>query len=304
MFKNFSTEALGFSAPQNEQIEMALTHGFRAVDVDIVDIAQQVQIRGSEKARRLLESARRCQPSFRVSTFRLPVNWEDDKRYQEEIKLLPPLAKLAADLGCVGATGRISPASNVRPMPENFEIHRQRLGEIGRILHDCGLRLGLEFQAPAALRQGKKYEFIHDWDGLLSLIDGLPGVALVIDNWQMYTCGASLDKVRNIDVRRVVNVRISDAPPDVAAANLAPEHRLLPATTGVVDSLALLTMLRDAGYQGPVTPAMHASHNRGRRRDAVARQAGELMDKLWRGLGFPSTRPAPAEVVGASRIEA
>ena len=52
---------------------------------------------------------------------------------------------------------------------ENFNLHRERLGEAARILKKYGISLGLEFLGPPKLREGKKYEFIHTLDQMLDL---------------------------------------------------------------------------------------------------------------------------------------
>ena len=57
MYKNLCSEALGVSGRQSELIELALTYGFKGIDLDLVSFAKQVELRGLEHAGRFLESA-------------------------------------------------------------------------------------------------------------------------------------------------------------------------------------------------------------------------------------------------------
>ena len=58
MFKNLNPSALGVSGHQSEILELALTYGFRGIDLNIVEFATRVKLRGMPYARRLIDSAR------------------------------------------------------------------------------------------------------------------------------------------------------------------------------------------------------------------------------------------------------
>ena len=68
MFKNLNLEVLGVSGRTSEIIELALSFGFKGVDLDLVNFQQQVQVNGLARARRLLDSAK-----LKIGTFRLPL---------------------------------------------------------------------------------------------------------------------------------------------------------------------------------------------------------------------------------------
>lgn len=106
MFRNLSTEGLGVSGHQSEFIELALSFGFKGIDLDLVDFQQQVQVNGLARARRLLDSAK-----LKIGTFRLPLVWDDtDEIYQQGLQPLAESLKLAADLGATRAvTGLCRP---------------------------------------------------------------------------------------------------------------------------------------------------------------------------------------------------
>ena len=83
MFKNLSPADLGVSGRESEIIELALSHGFKGLDLGLVEFAEQVATQGFAKASRLIESARLKQGSFP-----LPVRWQDSSTFPP-IKLTP-----------------------------------------------------------------------------------------------------------------------------------------------------------------------------------------------------------------------
>jgi sugar phosphate isomerase/epimerase len=276
---------LGFWAPQNEQIELALSFGFKSINIDIVDFAEQVQSRGPEKARRLIDSAK-----IKIGAFALPVDLEaDDATYRQKIQPLANWATLASEIGCSRALVSVAPASDQRPMHENFELHRARLSEIATALAAQKIKLGVGFSGLAHLRQGKAHEFVKDFDTLVKLVNtvGSDNVGVVVDTWQMHVAGAGVDAARSLPVDRIIYVKIADAPADVPRDQLKEEQRLLPGTGGAIDLVGLVAHLSAAKYAGPVTPMLYFGQFHGRRRDQAIRQIAQAMDEVWRGAGLP-----------------
>jgi sugar phosphate isomerase/epimerase len=295
MFKNLSTEALGLGGTQNETIELALSHGFRGIDLDIVDFHRQVQLRGLPHARRLIDSAK-----LKIGSFRLPVDLEtDDAEYRPAAEKVSELAGLAAELGCTRAVVTLAPASDVRPYHQNFEFQRKRLGELCAALEPHGIRLGVELLASAELREGKNFQFIYQLDALLMLL-GLTGarnIGIVLDPWRILVAGGSLDDIRKLSIDQVVTVQLADMPAEVDPATLSPSARLLPGETGAIDSAALLVWLAEQGYDGPVSPWPHRSQFSGQRRDEIGRRAGQALDQVWKSAGLSPT----GKLVAASK---
>jgi sugar phosphate isomerase/epimerase len=284
MYKNLSAEALGVSGRQGEIIELALSHGFRGIDLDLLDFAQQVERSGAAHARRLIESAK-----LRLGGFRLPVAWEvDDAGFRTELEKLGKLAATAATAGCQRTWITLAPASDERPFHENFEFHRRRLGALGEALAPHGIRLGLDFVAPAQARQDHAFEFLHTLDALSMLVDLVPAanVGLVVNAWQIYASGGDLAKLRKLGKDRIVYVLLADAPSNVAPAELTDEARLLPGESGTPDSAALLALLAELGYDGPVSAWPHRSALGGKGREATVKLAAEALDRLWKAAGL------------------
>jgi sugar phosphate isomerase/epimerase len=294
MFKNLSTDGIGVSGRQSEIIELALSFGFKGVDLDLLDFLEQVKVHGLPHARRLLDSAR-----LKIGTFRLPLTWDDsDEAYQAGLRVLPDLLELAAGIGAKRAVTMIAPANDVRPYHENFEFHRRRLTEIGERLAADGMRLGIEFTASANARKNRAFQFIHSFDAVVMLVNMVraPNVGAVIDPWQILAAGSRLDEIRKLSADRIVAVSLSDAPADVDPTAMGEGDRLLPGETGKIDSAAILTMLAEIGFDGPVSPRAHRNRLAGLRRDQIVKLAGERVDQAWKAANLsPAGKLLPAK---------
>src|SRR5690606_37672824 len=147
---------------------------------------------------------------------------------------------------------------DLRPYHENFEFHRRRLAELGDAIAEHGTRLGIEFRATAELRRDRAFQFIHTFDALATLIGMIrkPNVGAVIDLFEIYAGGGSLEDIRKLEGDKIISVIVSDVPADKPVAELTEDDRLLPGESGVIDLNATLAMLAELGYDGPITPAI------------------------------------------------
>lgn len=296
MYKTLSADALGLSGRQSEIIELALSHGFKGIDLDLADFAHQVERSGAAHARRLIESAK-----LKLGAFRLPIAWDgDDAQFRPELEKLAKLAEMAAAAGCQRAITTISPANDQRPFHDNFQFHCRRLGELGEALRPHGIRLGIDFVATAAARQNHAFEFLHTFDAVLMLLDLVPSVnvGLVANGWQIYASGGEIAKLRKLGNKRIIDVLLADAPADVAPTDLTDEARLLTGETGVPDAAALLTLLAEIGYDGPVSACPHRAALAGKNRDACVKAAAEALDGVWKAAGLSPTGKQTAEARG------
>lgn len=294
MFRNLSTDSLGVSGRESEIIELALSFGFKGIDLDLVDFQQQVQVNGLARARRLLDSAK-----LKIGTFRLPLVWDDtDEVYQQGLHSLGESLKLAADLGATRAVTSLAPANDARPYHENFEFHRRRLTELGEVLARHNMRLGIELTAPMAARRDRAYQFIYTLDALAMLVSMVrsANVGIVLDPWQIRAGGGSIDDAQKIGGSRIIAVYLSDAPADVPPTELVDEQRLMPGENGTIDTPAVLTKLAEWGYDGPLTPRAHRSRTVGMRREQAVKLAGQRLDEAWKSAGLNAAgRLAPAK---------
>ena len=269
MFKNFNPSFLGLSGHQSEVIELALTYGFAGMDLNIADFAARVRLKGLPYARRLIDSAR-----IRIGTFQLPIDFDtDEETFHKDLKKLQEYADAAVAIGCNRCVTTLSPAGDSRPYHENFEFHRRRFQEIAAVLKAVDVNLALGFQAAEYLRRNQAFQFIHDIDALtllLNMIDS-PNVGLLLDVWEVFACGGSLESIRKIPRQQIVAVQIAELPAQTPLAELDEKSRLLPDNqSGRIGVPSILSYLAEIGYDGPVTvkpcravfPSRAPRHNR------------------------------------------
>ncbi len=285
MFKNLNASALGITGHQSEIIELALTYGFRGMDVDIEEIATRARHRGIPYARRLIDSAK-----LRIGTFRLPLEWDtDDELFKPELEKLPEYARLAAEIGCTRCVATTAPAGDKRPYHENFEFHRRRFTDICRALEPAGVRLGIGFRASMELRQSQAFQFIHDLDAmalLVKMVDA-PNVGLLLDVWDVHVGGGSVQNVREMSAEQIVAVQLADVPPDgPPVGELTEASRKLPAKEGGIGLPEYLGALAEVGYDGPVTLKPARTALSGTRRDRIVREAGDALDRVWKAAAL------------------
>jgi sugar phosphate isomerase/epimerase len=298
MFKNLDPSALGVTGHQSEILELALTYGFRGIDLNMVEFAGRVKLHGMAYGRRLIDSAR-----IRIGTYPLPIDWDvDDESFKRELEKLAESSRMAADLGCTRCVCTIAPAGDKRPYHENFEFHKRRFAEICRVMEPAGVRLGVGFRAVEGLRKGQAFQFIHDLDALLLLLNmvGAPNAGLLVDVWDLVLASGSVEAVRSLTAKQVVAVQLADLPAEVPAAEVpaaevTEAQRLVPSVGGKVDCVSVLTALAEAGYDGPITIKADRSAFENTRRDRIVRQAGEALDKLWKAARLtPDGKLLPA----------
>jgi sugar phosphate isomerase/epimerase len=299
MFRNLSPSALGISGHESEIIELALTYGFTGMDLEVADVAARAKLQGMPYARRLIDSAK-----IRLGVFRLPFDpGADDQQFDKELEKLPEYARVAAELDCTRCVTTLPPADDKRPYHENFEFYRRRLAAVCSALRPAGVWFGVGFQAAEYLRKDRTFQFIHDLDALMLLVNMVdaPNIGLLLDVWNLVAAGGSVETIRSLPLGKILAVQVADLPTDVPLAAIDQNSRLLPgAENSQVHSVGALIALADLGYDGPVTPTPSRGIFHSRRRDVVVKQTGEALERVWRAAGLSSQgtlarRPIPAE---------
>ncbi|MCE9632535.1 MAG: sugar phosphate isomerase/epimerase [Planctomycetia bacterium] len=284
MFRNLSTIGLPLSGRPSELIELALSFGFDAMDIDILDFQQQADAFGVPHARRLMVSAR-----LQSGTFHLPVQLAaDEATFKEELAALPRRLELAQATEAHRAVATVSPASDEHSFKDFFELYRSRLNDIGDLLAKHDIMLGLNIRPEAEAREGKANQFIHTFEGLLGLVAvAHERVGAIADAWALHVTGEPLEMIASVPKGRLVEVRLSDAPRDIPATEMTHVHRLMPGETGVIDMAATLTHAKAAGFEGPVTPWADRSTLVGKGREKIVKLAGDRLETAWKDAGLP-----------------
>jgi sugar phosphate isomerase/epimerase len=287
MYKNLCPEALGITGRQSELIELAMTYGFEGLDVDFPQFAKQVGLRGLDHAARFLRSSH-----LKIGALNLPICWDgEDDVFKQALMELPKLVETALTIGARDFYLTVRPASHTRPFKTNFEFHQKRISEVAERLASDDLRVGVSFLAPLYHRKGYEYSFISSPDALLTLMKttAVTNLAMLVDLWHWRVGGGTIEQLRELAPRQIVMVRVADIPDDISMETITEEDRLLPGTTGVVDSVAALRVLREIGYDGPVTPYPHPHQLKGQTRDRIVQRAKESLESALKASRLEKT---------------
>lgn len=285
MFKNLSPGAIGIrglSLPK--AIELANKTGFRGIDFSIREAAALADEHGVDHVRQLFEDA-----GILPGQWGLPVAWNRDDQWEEDLEQLPGLAGLGRDLGCTRTSTWCPSWSDDREFGENFAWHAARFRSIAEVLKAHGCRLGIEFLGPETLRAGHEYEFIHTLEGMMELAEaiGTGNVGLLLDAFHLYTSGGSVHDLDHITAEDVVTVHVNDAPAGVARNEQLDNVRRLAMETGVIDLPGFMRKLDEMGYNGPATMEPFSERINAIEDPLRAAQlCARYMDKLWRASGL------------------
>jgi sugar phosphate isomerase/epimerase len=181
---------------------------------------------------------------------------KDDRTFQDGFAKLPRLAAGLQRAGAQRVGTWLSPSHDQLTYRENFKVHVSRLREIARVLHDHGLRFGLEYVGTQLLLVGKRYPFVHTMAEARELIAdiGSPNLGLVLDTWHWWTAGDAEADILALTNKDVVSVDLNDAPKGIAKEQQKDNERELPAATGVIDIATFVNALVKIGYDGPARP--------------------------------------------------
>ncbi len=291
MYRNLSTTALGISGRQSELIELALTYGFRGVDVDMMDLAKRYKLRGGDHAARFLLSAK-----IRIGGFDLPINWRgEEAEFHAELEKLSSMAEVASSLNAKLCHVMVLPASDELPYHENFELHRKRLAEIANVLAKRDIALAVGLMAAPAHRQDKRFEFIYQAEPLILLIKavGHASVGLMYDSWNWHIGGGTAEHLQKLKSGQVMSVRLADIAEGADLATITDDQRLLPGSGGTVDNSGAMSFLAAQNYVGPVTIYPHPSKLSGKTRDAIVQACSACLDDAWSAAGLGDKTPEP-----------
>jgi sugar phosphate isomerase/epimerase len=279
MFKNLSPFTLGISGRQGELLEIAMTYRFKGMDIDIREAVKRAEISGIEAATRYILSA-----SIKIGGFELPVRWAGPEAdFKADLAALDKVLNVATALGANRCYTPVLPTSDDLPFHDNFKFVTLRLREVAAPLAERGIKLGLDLLAAEERRNNGGYQFIHQADPLLLLIQTIAAdnVGLMLDVWNWHVGGGTVEKLRALRGDQIVGVRLSDLPADVDAPSAKEEQRFIPGDGGQIDSTAYLVRLEEMGFDGPVSIAAHATPYKDLKREELVKKAAAALDTLW-----------------------
>lgn len=278
MYKNLNPSAIGIFGRQSELVEIALTHKFKGLEIDITEVTKRAQTTSVAQACRYL-----CSAPLTIAGFELPIRWAgDEKEFAADLTQIPLLIEVAAALNADRCFTTIRPTCDQRPFHENFKFHVERLGKVADALAPGNVKLALNFLAAPSDRADGGFEFIHQADPTVLLINsiGKDNVGLLLDAWAWTVGGGEFEKLRALRPEQIVSVRLADIPAGVDLAAITNEQRGLPGEGGTIDSAALLSLLDDIGFDGPVAVAPWPGSSKGQKREETVKKASAALDAV------------------------
>ncbi len=291
MYKNLNPLAIGVSGRQSELIELALTYGFKGIEIDLADLVKRSHRATFEKAARFLTSAK-----IKVGGFETPVDLDDeDKTYATKLSALPEAAEIANRVGATTALIRVPAATDRAAYPQYFDVVRKRIDEIAQVFAAQGLNLALTFSASSDAGAGKQFKFVNDVEGFLALFRGCTAknVGVALDTWSFHVGGGSFNQLAEIPAERVHSLRVADISEKVDVKKATTKNRLMPGIGGVIDNVGIVSHFAKAGYKGPITPMGHSNNSSGMTRDSLVAAAQDALDKVLQEAGVPTQTRKP-----------
>jgi sugar phosphate isomerase/epimerase len=282
MSLQLSCGAIGVKASQPEAIDYAAKFGF----VSVYAVGKYLGSLPVAELKRLLDIMREKKVEWAIAG--LPVDFrKDDAAFTESMKTFPAFAAGLQRAGVKNITTWISPASPDRTYLDNMRTHARRLREAAGVLHDHGLRFGMEYVGPKTRWSAQRYPFVHTMAEMKDLIGeiGRDNVGFVLDSWHWYTSGEKKKDILSLKAEQVVSVDLNDAPSGVPVDQQIDSKRELPAATGVIDIASFLGALKEIGFTGPVRVEPFNEPIRKMPPDQALAAAKASLDKAFARLG-------------------
>ena len=285
MYKNLNATVLGVSGRQSELIELAMTYGFRGLDIDIVDLVKRTQRSEFEKAARYLLSAKML-----VSGFETPIDLDsDDATFEKTLALLPATIEIAGKVNARAGFLRLPAATDRLPFHEYFDVLRKRVDRIAEIFAANKVMLGLYFSTAIENRENRQFKFIQDVDGFLAFFHACTNesVGLVIDTFNWIVGGGNLDHLTSLTVEKILCVRLASSPEEFDISSASIDQRMMPTKDGLVDNSAIAKKLYAEGYRSSVTAFPSPAALGGKTRDAALANVVESLDEIFASADIP-----------------
>ncbi len=278
MYKILHFDGLGVGGRQNELIELALTHDFKGVEIDMADLLGRHETMGKDFACQFLLSAK-----INMGTFTLPVDFgcndEDYAAFQEKVDTI---IDLASTLGCKVCCAKISPTSDDTPFQENFERHRLRLSELADKFAESDIRIGLGLQATLAQTETGEHKFIQNAEEILTLVKtvGNANVGLCLDTFEWQVGSGAMDQISELAIASLTEVRLGDVCDKADPAAIKPADRIVPGEADTSIAVKLLAHLLENKYESAISVATNQATFSGASRDKIVAAISARLDAL------------------------
>jgi sugar phosphate isomerase/epimerase len=239
----------GVKADPFEAVDLAKRYGYGSVAPMPWRLAKYSQA----EMDRLLAAMKEAGLEWGAAVTR-PFFTPDDAEFAKRLADAKGLAAVLQKAGVTRCMTWTGPSSDTLTYRRNFDLHVRRTKEVGKVLGDHGVRLGIEYLGTKTLVLKKKYPFVQTLAGMKELADatGLPNLGLTLDAWHWFQAGDTEDDIAGLENRDVVTADLCDAPAGIPRHEMPDSPRRLPCATGVIGLKGFLTGLVRIGYDGPV----------------------------------------------------
>lgn len=279
----FTPGSIGVTTDQKGAIELAETHGFGSVQPFAEDLAKLEESRRKEAGPLLKE-----RHGLVWAAAGLPVDFRtSESKFREGLAELKKQAPIYEQAGVTRMGTWMMPMHEELTYLQYFKQTSKRLREIGAVLGDHGLRLGLEYVGTPGLRIQKRYQFVHSMAETKELIAevGSPHLGFVLDSWHWWTAGETKADILSLRGEDVVSADLNDAPAGLEMLQQHDTTRELPLATGVIPVKDFLSALVEIGYDGPIRPEPFNKNLNAMENAEASKTAGAAMNKAFALVG-------------------
>lgn len=277
-YKNLGCGHIGVRANQRQALEYAVKYGFNGITPSAGEFANK----SAEEIQAWLGQMK--EKGIRYGAGGLSVQYRrGETEFEKGLGQLPKEAGILQQLGVKRVATWLTPGHNELTYKQNFELHEKRLREVGKILKDYDLRLGLEFVGPKTSRARYRYEFIYKQSQIMELAGaiGTGNVGVLMDSWHWYTSHGTVEELLGLTGKDIVHVHVNDAPAGIAVDEQIDSRRKLPVTTGVIDLKGFINALVKIGYDGPVECEPFDQELRDMEDGAAVQKTIDSLNRLW-----------------------
>ena len=283
MYKVLNLRGLGVSGKQNELIELALTYGFQAVEIDMADLVGRHDAMGKQFACQFLQSAKTD-----MGTFRLPIKLGGtDEVYEASIAKLDTMLDLASTLNAKVCYVEIVPNNESYSFQECFEAHQARLQALAERFAPHNIKIGLLLQASKSAPADGTFKFVQTAEEMVTLVKAVnhPNVGICLDTWEWALGGGTVAQLTEAGIAdNVTEVRLADVCPEADRDNIKSSHRTaLPANAAGSFSYEVMQAVVASGADLAVSVATDQSTFSGANRDKVVEAISKQLDLLIDG---------------------
>ncbi|MGC8976461.1 MAG: sugar phosphate isomerase/epimerase family protein [Candidatus Ratteibacteria bacterium] len=278
MFRNLAPEAINIKTTLLEKLRLAKIGNFEGIDISIEEIFEFSKADRMEKIKNIFDFF-----DLKIGGWCLPFNiGDEEKKFNQEIEKLKEYLKIAEKIEANRVYTYILPFSDNLPYKENFKLHKERTKKICEIMERYKCRLGIEFIGTKKVREKHKYEFIWNLEQIYEFIKEvkMDNLGILLDSWHLYASDGKIEDIKKLKGKDIIYVHVNDAP-RIPKEQLIDNERFLPGETGIIDIVGFLKVLKEIGYDGPVTPEPFNKRVNELPDEIAVRLVGGYLLKIW-----------------------